>query len=62
MRRWRVALDAGMDPRWDVVRLPGQVMRQETIWKLRREMDRAKGQAKGKRICLLPGPYFGVTK
>ena len=31
MRRWKVALDAGMDPEWDVVSLAGQVMRQDAL-------------------------------
>ena len=59
MRRWRVVLDAGMDPRWDVVRLPAQVMRQETIWKLRQKKDSKAKSILRELLRELLGSYAG---
>ena len=59
MRRWRVALDAGMDSRWDVVRLPGQVMPQETIWKLRQKKDSKAKSILRELLRELLGSYAG---
>ena len=52
-------LDAGMDPRWDVVRLPGQGMPQETIWKLRQKKDSKAKSILRELLRELLGSYAG---